>query len=344
MARKKTGGHGPTIFDIARAAGVSYSTVSRIANNYEFVKPATRARVEAVMEELGYVANVKARSLAGGKSQVIGLLVYDLNSSYLVEIVRGIDDELSRLDYDLMLSTTHRRKHKEASVVSRLVQGVVDGLLIVLPRNLEAYVADLSQQQFPYVLIDYTGGNPASNAVRATNRVGGQAATEYLLGLGHRRIGCIIGPLSVGCAQERLDGYAAALRAHGLAYDPALVVGGDFLEASGHSALHELLKLDQPPTAIFSSSDSMAIGAMRAAVEAGLRVPEDLSIIGFDDIPEAAAHSPALTTIRQPLQEMGRIAVRLLIEHIENPDRMATHIELPTQLIERASCVPYRAG
>ncbi len=344
MTRKKAGGHGPTIFDVARAAGVSYSTVSRIANNYEFVKPTTRERVEAAMRELGYVANVQARSLAGGRSQVIGLLVYDLASSYLVEIVRGIDDELSQLDYDLMLSTTHRRKHKEASVVSRLAQGVVDGLLIVLPRNLEAYVADLSQQHFPYVLIDYTGGDRASNAVRATNRVGGQAATDYLVGLGHRRIGCITGPLSVGCAQERLDGYAAALQAHGLAYDPALVVDGDFLEPSGHTALRTLLTLDQPPTAIFASSDSMAIGAIRAAAEAGLRIPADLSIIGFDDIPEAAADAVALTTIRQPLQEMGRIAVRLLIEHIENPDLPSSHIELPTRLIERNSCAPYRAG
>ncbi|HYF66448.1 MAG TPA: substrate-binding domain-containing protein, partial [Herpetosiphonaceae bacterium] len=143
-------------------------------------------------------------------------------------------------------------------------------------------------------------------------------------------------------AQERLDGYAAALRAHGLAYDPALVVGGDFLEASGHAALRQLLALDQPPTAIFASSDSMAIGAMRAAAEAGLRLPEDLSIIGFDDIPEAAAHAPALTTIRQPLQEMGRIAVRQLIEQIEDPERPAAHIELPTRLIERDSCAPYR--
>ena len=154
-----------TIFDVAERAGVSYSTVSRVVNNYAYVKPATRTKVQTAMDELGYVANLKARSLAGGRSQIIGILTYDLDTTYNVEVVRGIDEEVSTRDYDMILSTTHHRRQKEANHVAKLAKGLVDGLLIVLPSNLDAYVATLRNQGFPFVLIDHEGMR-----MRATDR------------------------------------------------------------------------------------------------------------------------------------------------------------------------------
>ncbi len=328
-----------TIVDVAREAGVSYSTVSRVVNNFKYVKPETRDRVEAAMKKLGYVANLKARSLAGGRSQVIGMLIYELDSSYQVEIVRGVDSELTQSDYDLMLSTTHKRKRKESTYVTQLTQGIVDGLLFVLPRYIEAYTEDLEGKGFPYVLIDHLGMDDSKiNTVTAMNWQGAYDATKYLIELGHKRIGFITGFIEVSSAQERLAGYQTALRDHGLFVDPELIFKGDFFEESGYEATEKLLGLSKPPTAIFASNDVSAIGAMRAVDEAGYQVPKDISIIGFDDVPEATYVRPRLTTVRQPLREMGRIAARILMARIEDPTLPPEQVELPTELIIRDSC------
>lgn len=330
-----------TIFDVAAKAGVSYSTVSRVANGYQFVKPATRRKVEAAMKELGYVANLKARSLAGGRSQMIGLLVYDFQSSYLVEIVRGIDSEMADLDYDMMLSTTHHRKRKESMHVKKLTQGMVDGLLIVLPTNLEGYVDDLTRQNVPYVLIDYTGSQwPNANTVQATNHKGMYEATTYLIQLGHRRIGFITGMMQVGSSVERLAGFRQAMDDHQLPINPNWLIGGDFMEPSGYLGAKQLLQQSPRPTAIVCSNDVMAFGAIRAIHEVGLRVPHDISVLGFDDLPESSYFRPKLTTVRQPLQEMGRVATRILVQSIEKPGASSSQIELPTELIARESSAP----
>ncbi len=332
-----------TIFDVAERAGVSYSTVSRVVNNYAHVKPTTRTKVQTAMDELGYVANLKARSLAGGRSQIIGILTYDLDTNYNVEVVRGIDEEVSTRDYDMILSTTHHRQQKEASHVAKLAQGLVDGLLIVLPSNLDAYVATLKKQGFPFVLIDHEGMPDEGNgSIQATNDQGGYDATRHLLDLGHRRIGIVTGPFSeptaVSSAVGRLAGYRDALLDAGIVYDPDLVYEGDFLYESGRNGVQRLLALAHPPTAIFACSDETAFGVMAGARLHGLDVPGDLSVIGFDDIPEAAYRNPALTTIRQPLREMGRLAARMLIEHLEGKEgEPLTRIELPTNLVIRAT-------
>ncbi len=293
------------------------------------------------MKELGYVANLKARSLAGGRSQMIGLLVYNFQSSYLVEIVRGIDSEMGELDYDMMLSTTHQRKHKESEHVRKLTQGMVDGLLIVLPSNLEAYIEDLNSQNVPYVLIDYAGEQMAhANTVRATNQKGVQEATTYLIQLGHRQIGFITGQLAVGSSVERLAGFRQALREHNIPQDPTMQVIGDFMEPSGYLGAQQLLAHPTPPTAIVCSNDVMAFGAIRAIQEMGLRVPQDVSIIGFDDVPESRTFRPKLTTVRQPLQEMGRVATRILVQMIEKSSSAPNQIALPTELIIRESTAP----
>ena len=333
-----------TIVDVAQEAEVSYATVSRVINNGAHVRPEKRERVLRAMAKLGFTVNQQARSLRAGRSQVIGLLVHDLGTSYIGEIIRGIEAELSAASYDLMLYTTHRRKTKEATYVSAITRGMADGLLLVLPRNPEAYLESLRQRHFPYVLIDHQGIDETGPAVGATNWQGAYDATQHLLGLGHRRIGFITGQVEMGCARDRLAGYRAALAAAGLPADPALVQEGDFFQPDGFAGARALLALPQPPSAIFASNDVSAFGVMEAVRDAGKRLPDDMSIVGFDDIPQAAQVNPTLTTVRQPLEQMGRTAARMLLEIIGNPDRPAARVELPTDLIVRASTRPPKDG
>ncbi len=329
-----------TIVDVARESGVSYATVSRVLNDEAHVKPETRKRVQEAMERLGYVVNRQARSLAGGHSRVIGVLVPDLGTGYIGEIIRGIDDELDLAHFDLMLHTTHRREAKESSYVASLTQGMADGLLIVLPRNPATFMQTLREHNFPYVLIDHRGTNEQDHAIGATNWQGAYNATEYLIKLGHRRIGFITGSMDLGCARDRLAGYQAALRTQHLPVDAELQFEGDFHQPEGYAGGNTLLSLPHPPTAIFASNDVMAMGVMDAARSCGLHIPDDLSILGFDDIPQAQNVRPALTTVRQPLEKMGRVATQTLLDLLKDPQKDVTRLELPTELIIRDSCKP----
>lgn len=327
-----------TIVDVADEAGVSYATVSRVINNKDHVKPEKRERVLRAMAQLGYVPNMQARSLAGGESRVVGLLVDYLSSSYMDEIIRGIDEALDAENYDLMLYTTHRRKTKESAYVTKLTRKLADGLLLILPRNAAAYLDTLRQRQFPHVLVDYLSDKQDVPSVSATNFRGAYDAMSFLLSLGHQRIGFITGTMEFGCARDRLEGYHAALKDHGIPADPDLIAEGNFMQPQGYQGAHRLLSLPERPTAIFASNDMMAFGVMEAARERGLRLPEDLSVVGFDDIPQASYVHPALTTVRQPLEEMGRSAAHLLLKYIAHPSAEIERIELPTRLMIRESC------
>lgn len=326
-----------TIVDVAKEAGVSYSTVSRVVNNKSYVNAETRAKVLQAMTRMGYQANLHARSLAGGRSNVIGLLVVDLTTQYIGEIMFGIDDELAARQYELMLYTTHRRKTKESAYANMMARGLADGLLILLPRDPDAYLESLRIRNFPYVLIDHHSADEADLTVIATNQQGGYEATKHLIELGHVRIGMITGWKDMTSAKERLIGYKTALEDYGLPFDPDLVFEGDFTQTSGSQGLTYLLQLPNPPTAIFASNDVAAQGVMDAARLHGLIVPDDLSVIGFDDIPLAASLSPRLTTIRQPLRQMGSIATQLLLNRIHEPDQTQSSVVLPTELILRES-------
>ncbi len=330
--------HDVTIIDVAAEAGVSYATVSRVINNKEHVSPDKRERVLRAMAQLGYVANVQARSLAGGSSHIVGLLVNYLSSSYTVEIMRGIDEALQASHYDLVLYSTHTQKTKESVYVAKLTRNLADGLLLILPRNSKAYLDALNQRHFPYVLVDYLSDGLNAPSVATTNFQGAYDAMVYLLELGHRRIGFITGTLETGCAQERLAAYHVALKDHGVTADPLLICEGNFMQPQGYHCAQELLDLAVPPTAIFASNDMMALGVMEAARERGLRLPVDLSIIGFDDIPQATHVHPTLTTVRQPLEAMGHSAADLLLKYIAHPSTEIQRIELPTELIIRQSC------
>lgn len=327
-----------TIIDVAAEANVSYGTVSRVINNDVHVKQETRDRVQKAMRRLGYVANRQARSLAGGRTNSIGVLVPDLGTGYIGEIIRGIDAELGLSDLDLILYTTHRTASKEANYVANLAKGMVDGLLLVLPRSPADFIGTLTQRNFPFVLIDHQGIGPDCPAVGAANWQGGFTATEYLIKLGHQRIGFITGWMDLGCALDRLDGYRSALRTNHIPEGPELIYEGTFFQPDGFTGASTLLDLPNPPTAIFASNDVMAMGVMDAVRNKGLRVPDDVSVIGFDDIPQASLIRPALTTIRQPLEKMGRVATQMLLELLRHPQKKGRRIELPTELIVRDSC------
>jgi LacI family transcriptional regulator len=329
-----------TIFQVASAAGVSYGTVSRVINNDRHVKAETRDRVQAAMQSLGYVVDRKARSLAGGHSHVIAVMVPDLGTGYIGEIMRGIDTEVSRADYDMMLYTTHRREVTEQHFIATIAQGMAEGTLIVLPRNPGAYLLSLRTRNFPYVLIDHQGIDEQGPAVGATNWQGAFNATEYLIQLGHKRIGFITGSMDLGSARDRLAGYQAALRTHHIPIEAELVYEGDFAQPDGYEGGNYLLSQPNPPTAIFASNDVMAMSVIDAVRTRGLRCPDDVSVMGFDDIPQSAFTHPALTTMRQPLEKMGRVATQMLLDYLKDSEMQMRRIELPTELIIRDSCKP----
>lgn len=329
-----------TIKDVAREAGVSHATVSRVLNNNEHVRPEKRQRVMDAMTRLGYVVNQQARSLAGGRSQVIGLLVHDLSSPYIGEVLQGIDEALADAQYELMLYTTHRRKTKESIFVNTLTLGMTDGLLLLLPLNPGAYLQTLHYNRFPYVVIDHQGSDDFSPTVTGTNYRGAYDAMAYLIELGHRRIGFIAGIPDLSSAIVRLRAYQEALVAHGILFDPELVVAGEFHQKEGYHAASTLLDLATPPTAIFAANDQSAFGAIEAIRNRGLRVPDDISVMGFDDLPQSAYMFPALTTVRQPLRDMGRIATRMLFEYIQQPDKPVEQHMLETELVIRGTCKP----
>ena len=329
-----------TIIDVAAEAGVSVGTASRVINNDAHVAPETRERVTDVMLRLGFTPNRQARSLAGGKTNTIGVLVPDLGTAYIGEIMHGIDAELALNELDLMLFTTHRTASKEANYVANMVKGMVDGLLVVLPRNPADYTGTLTRRNFPFVLIDHQGNSEPCPSVGATNWQGAYNATEYLIKLGHTRIGFITGSMDLGAATDRLDGYKAALRIHHIPEDAKLIYEGTFFQPDGYAGACALLDSKKPPTAIFASNDAMAMGVMDAIRSRDLHVPEDISVVGFDDVPQAALVRPALTTIHQPLEQMGRVATQMLLDRLKNPQQEIIRIELPTELIIRGSTLP----
>ncbi len=339
MVNKK----GPaTIVDVAKEAGVSHSTVSRVLNSRPYIKAETRTKVLEAAERLGYVANLKARGLAGGRLGVIGIVTVELGgSSYIVEMIQDVDRALAEVGMDLMLCTTHRREEREASYVRRLSLGLVDGLIVFLPEEPERYSKDLADRRFPFVLLDNAGSDLASG-VLAMNKRGAAQAMEHLVSIGHRRIAHIAGHLGLPAGRDRVEGYREAVGRFGLDDDPALLEQCDFDTSLAHEAANRLMSLAEPPTAIFVASDEMAFAVARAAKGRGIRIPTDLSLVGFDDVSRAALFEPELTTVRQSVSEMARQAVTLLMDRIENIDRPVVHLEIPTELVERSSTAPPR--
>lgn len=328
-----------TIFDVAREADISYSTVSRVFSNSGKVAEATRLRVLEVAERLDYVPNKQARRLAGGKTQAIGILVPGFDNGYISSVLNGIYDEIIQTEYNLLLYPTYHTEQNEIKYVNRIINDLAEGLLILLPRHSDDYINALTARKFPYVFIDHQGVSEDSISISATNFRGAYEATEYLIKLGHQRIAFVTGFLDMRSGLDRLHGYRAALQDHSLNIEQELIQSGDFLPQSGYTAAQNFLQLEPHPTAIFASNDLMAFGVMNAIADAGLRVSADISVMGFDNIPQTELFRPRLTTIHQPLAEMGRIATRMLLQQIENPSKVPHQgMHLATELVIRDSC------
>ena len=327
-----------TIREIADFAGVSIATVSRVVNDSGYVAASTRRAVESVIREHGYTANRNARALSGGRTGLVGVTVPRIHPAYFSVIVAGIAEALYEHDMRIVVCPTLHEHDREVSLLERLMRGTTDGALLVLPEESSGELRTLMNDGYQFVVVDPRKRiDERVPTVSAAHSSGASQATRYLLGLGHRRIGAITGPRGWMATEERKRGYVAALAATGVLPDPELVIESNFGVDGGRAAATALFELAEPPSAIFAFNDQLAIGAMHAALARGLRLPADLSIVGFDDTVEAGLVTPALTTVRQPLAEMGRMAVSLLVRLLEHEPIEALHVELATQLVVRDS-------
>jgi len=327
-----------TITEIARQAGVSVPTVSRVVNGRSDVSPRTRARVEELLQRYGYRRRPAA---PGTRAALLDLVFHDLDSPWAVEIIRGVEEVAQAEGVGTVVSAIHGRSGAARDWMRNLRARASDGVILVTSALDTVLHDELRALGVPLVGVD-PAGSPAPEAptIGAANWSGGLAATEHLLSLGHRRIGLIAGPPRLLCSRARFDGYRAALEGAGLALDESLVVPGDFHPESGFAGCEKLLDLPEPPTAIFAASDQMALGAIEALRRRGLRVPEDMSLVGFDDLPEVRWYAPPLTTIRQPLSEMGKLAVRTILKLTRNEPPDSPRVELGTELVVRSSTAP----
>jgi len=332
-----------TIHDIAREAGVSVATVSRVLNARDHVAPATRELVTKIVREHGYVANRSARSLQFGRTGLVGLLVPLVHPHYFATIVAGASEALLEHDLRAVLSPTEHKHDREVTLLDRLMHGMADGALVVLPEESSEELERLLDSNYRFVVIDpRLPLDDRIPAVSAANTAGADQAVRHLTELGHRRIAAITGPRQWTATEERRRGYHAALASVGILPDLSLEIEADFEIAGGVRAAERLLDRADPPTAIFAFNDNLAIGTIKAARAHGLSVPEDLSVVGFDDSELASLISPELTTVRQPLEEMGRTAVNLLRRLLDGQRVETLHVELGTRLVVRASTAPPR--
>ncbi len=327
-----------TIQDVARSAGVSVSTVSRVLNGKEDVAQETIEKVQAVVEHLGYASSLAARGMRSHRTNVIGMIFPDIASPYCHEIMRGVNRVISHIDRDLIIFTSgggHAKENvalHERSYVALLNGGTADGVIVVTPN------ATTFSSHAPLVILDPNNESPDVPAVISTNREGALTAMNYLTSLGHRRIGFITGRMELISSNQRLQGYRDGLSAAGIPYDDRLVKIGDYLEETAFNCARELLAMQDRPTAIFASNDSSALGVYRAAKEACLQIPQNLSVIGFDNLHESAFTLPALTTVDQFLEEMGAAATDM-IERLINNEKLPCKLRvIQTQLIVRDSC------
>ncbi|PKL13505.1 MAG: LacI family transcriptional regulator [Spirochaetae bacterium HGW-Spirochaetae-8] len=327
-----------TIDDIARQIGVSKTTVSRVLNNKPYVDAVTKKKILDLIEETGFTPQKSAINLSVGRTNIIGLLVPSLSNPYSLTVIQGVAEKIAQGNYELMLYTTGLSEVNQKRFLQKISTKNVDGLVVVLPRDSGDLEKQLGSSNLPIVLIDHRGIDTHLHSISVTNEKGGFDATEHLVGLGHERIGFITGVLDFGCSRDRLEGYKVSLALHGIAFREELISEGDFTETSGYEATRRLLNLVDRPTAIFCSNDDMAIGAMRAAQEIGLRIPNDLSLVGFDDTVRASMVYPPLTTIKQPLFKMGEMAAVLVKRLIDGETVESVNIVLNTELIVRGSC------
>ncbi len=330
-----------TLEEIGKLAGVSRSTVSRVINNQENVRPEVRDRVLRVIEETGYRPHAAARSLAAQRTNVVGLVVPRSAQSFFADpyyprLIQGMTQACNAHQLALSLFMCHSEKEEEDLYPRVLSRGLIDGLIIASTVRNDPLIPLLRESQMPFVLVGRSFSSAPINYVDVDNVVGVQNAVRHLLRLGRRRIGHIMGPQNSAVGIDRRQGYINALVERGLTVDEALIVPGDFSETAGYQAAQRLLAAGAD--AIVAVSDKTAYGALRALREAGRVVPEEVAVVGFDDLEASALTEPPLTTVRQPIRATGVVAVETLLDVMDNPGGPPRQVILPTQLIVRTSC------
>lgn len=335
MPRPKTS---VTIHDVARTAGVSVSTVSRVLNDKDDVAIETYERVQQVIEDLGYTSSLAAKSMRSRKTNVIGLIMPDVGDSFTIEVMKGVNQAITQFGYDLITytggdATASSWPAREQKYISLLNGSITDGIIIVAPRALTFPTT------YPIVAVDHHPGDTNFPSVLSTNREGALAVMDYLIQLGHRRIGFVGGRTDLQSGIRRHQGYIDGLQRAGISVDPDLVQEGNFTMDVGYRCAQQLLALANPPTAIFAANDQSAFGVIKAAHQMGLKIPDDLSVVGFDNIPETAYYLPGgITTVDQSVREMGRVATEMLVQLINGEKLEETIRKVPTRLIARGSC------
>ena len=330
----------PTMDDIAKLAGLSKATVSRTIHSPHLVRPEKRDRIRRIMESHHYVYDAIAGDLSRKRSSVIGLIIPTVKSSIFASSTHGIQEHARENGYSILIGNTNYNPDSEVELVQLFQQRRVAGLVLTgITTGVKELVHHLTRAGIPCVVTWETLDDPTINYVGFDNFKAARTLSEYLIRLKHRRIGLIIGPYQkVERVRLRLEGFRAALEAHGIPFDSSLVMERDYTLMEGKEAMARLLSRPDRPTAVFAASDVLAMGALAAARERGLRVPEDLSIGGFDDIDFAAYTDPPLTTVRVPAYEMGQLAMRVLLELIQNEAAQVRQYCLDTDLIIRGSC------
>lgn len=328
-----------TIYEIATKAGVSPKTVSRVINSEPSVSKATYEKVLKIIKETNFLPNISAQRLVSNKLKAIGLIVPRLGSPYASELISMILSKCKAKGYISVVYPVESDKKESEKILALYLQRHIDGYIFAPPGGDDEFLLNyLEKNNIPTILI--TPNSPYRNfcVVKATDKMGGYQATNYLISLGHKKIGIITCIPSRTFARERLEGYKEALAAHGIQLDERFILLGDNSFSSGFLATKELMSLANPPTAIFACNDEMALGAESAVYKMGLKIPENISLIGFDDIPLVSELSVPLTTIKQPVEDIGSIAVSLLIQLIEKKEVVKKVYEIPTELVIRNSC------
>jgi DNA-binding LacI/PurR family transcriptional regulator len=326
--------------DVARHAGVSISTVSRVLNQPALVNEQTLRRVRAAIDALGFRPSRVARRLRleSGRAHLVGLIIPDIQNPFFAELARGVEDVAQEHEYVLFLGNSDEDAAKERRYLEVMRAESVDGIIVPPSSDRGSDIAGLARDGLPIVCVDRRLARASVDTVVVDNVRGAYDAVEHLVGLGHRRIAFIEGRPELSTSRERLQGYQQALEANGIDFDAALVRPGDSRQQSGRELAAALLALPAPPTALLAGNNLMTLGALEAIHLRGMRIPDDVAVVGYDDMPWALAFDPPLTAVRQPGYEVGQRAMELLLERIRTPERSVSLVMLQPELIVRRSC------
>jgi LacI family transcriptional regulator len=322
-----------TIYDVAREANVSMATVSRVVNGNPNVKPSTRKKVLEAIERLGYRPNAVARGLASKKTTTVGVIIPDISSIFFAELARGIEDIATMYKYNIILSNSDQNKEKELHLLNTMLAKQVDGILFMGGNITEEHVNEFQKSPVPIVLAATIEPNNTIPSVNIDYEQASFEAVTYLVEKGNKRVAYVTGPTDDPINQKKLAGYRRALETHGIAYDEELVIEGDNSYDSGIEAYEKIAELAEKPTAVFAGADEMALGIIHSAQDHGVRIPDQLEVVGFDNTRLATMVRPRLTTVVQPMYDIGAVAMRLLTKYM-NKENVENHIVVLPHRIE----------